>query len=76
MLMVKHRVLICDYRNVLEHDYEPTKQSVLKAYADGMNCSVQDIKDKIEFEIYPYKNDEELIKKLDGAEGIITGFWK
>lgn len=74
MLMVKQRVLICDYRNVLEHDYEPTKQSVLKAYADGMNCSVPDIKDKIEFEIYPYKNDEELIKKLDGAEGIITGF--
>lgn len=57
------KVLICDYVSAMEKDYEPTMQSVRKAYGKD-----------VEFEICAYENDKQLIQKLQGKDGLITGF--
>ena len=66
------KVLICDYSNSLEDNYELTIKSLEATYGQ-----------KTEVIVKEYVNDEELIKELRGeaedsdgvpADGIITGF--
>lgn len=66
------KILICDYSNALESNYEPTIKSMETAYGD-----------KAEILVREYVDDEKLIKELRGeaedsdgvpVDGIITGF--
>ena len=57
------KVLICDYTNALELNYEPTISSMSEAFGEPVECLIR-----------PYVRDEELVQELAGARGLITGF--
>lgn len=57
------KVLICDYTNALEPNYEPTISSMSEALGEPVECLIR-----------PYVSDEELVQELAGADGLITGF--
>lgn len=57
------KVLICDYANALEPNYEPTISSMSEAFGEPVECLIR-----------PYVSDEELVQELAGACGLITGF--
>lgn len=67
---MKKKILICDYPNALECNYEPTMQSVKTAW---MSRGKQQ-ETELEFEVYAYEEDAKLIQKLQGVTGLITGF--
>ena len=67
---MKKKILICDYPNALECNYEPTMQSVKTAW---MSRGKQQ-ETELEFEVYAYEGDAKLIQKLQGVTGLITGF--
>lgn len=57
------KVLICDYTNALELNYEPTISGMSEAFGEPVECLIR-----------PYVSDEELVQELAGACGLITGF--
>lgn len=57
------KVVICDYKNVLEKNYEPTIRSMNQAYGTSVKC-----------EIHPYTDETALVELLQEADGLITGF--
>ena len=57
------KVLICDYANALEPNYEPTISSMSEAFGEPVECLIR-----------PYVSDEELVQELAGVDGLITGF--
>ena len=57
------KVLICDYTNALEPNYEPTISGMSEAFGEPVECLIR-----------PYVSDEELVQELAGASGLITGF--
>lgn len=60
------KIVICDYPNVMEASYNRT----FEALKDSMDEKFKDY----EIIVEEYKNDEQLIQLLNGAEGLITAF--
>ena len=56
------KVLICDYTNALEPNYEPTISSMSEALGEPVECLIR-----------PYVSDEELVQELAGADGRQNG---
>lgn len=56
------KILVCDYSNALEADYSLTENSIKKIIPDARIA------------VMPYTDEEELVKALQGVDGLITGF--